>query len=94
VAVISIASQVPFIGMIPRMSGNPREHGKAKGFWDGGARGHGNNKEASGRPSGLPGMRKPQRVGVYTDIEFPLKADDVVAAVDEHHFAGDPRSHR
>ena len=80
--------------MIRGMSGNPREHGKAKGFWDGGATGHGNNKEASGRPSGLPGVRKPRRVGLKTDLEFPSQADDVVSAVDEHDFAGDSRSHR
>jgi hypothetical protein len=80
--------------MIRGMSGNPGEHVKGKGFWDGGNRGHGNNKESSGRPSGLPGVRKPRRVGINTDIEFPLKADDVVAAVDEHHLTGDPRSHR
>ncbi|HSP15433.1 MAG TPA: hypothetical protein VLV78_11840 [Thermoanaerobaculia bacterium] len=53
------------------MSGNRREHVKDKGFWDGGAVGHGTNKESAGRTSGLPGSRKPQRVGVTTDIEFP-----------------------
>lgn len=52
------------------MSGNPRENVKDKGFWDGGAPGHGNNKESAGRPSGLPGTRKAKRVGVRTDIEF------------------------
>jgi hypothetical protein len=53
------------------MSGNPREQAKRKGFWDGGAPGHGHNKEASGRPSGFPGSRRPTRVGVNTDVEFP-----------------------
>jgi hypothetical protein len=53
------------------MAGNPRENVKGKGFWDGGASGHGLNKEASGRPSGLPGTRKPGRVGVRTDLEAP-----------------------
>ncbi len=53
------------------MGGNPREHIKNKGFWDGGGQGHGTNKESAGRVSGLPGMRKPSRVGVNTDLEFP-----------------------
>lgn len=53
------------------MAGNPREHVKDKGFWDGGASGHGTNKESAGRASGLPGRRKPGRVGVTTDLEFP-----------------------
>ena len=53
------------------MTGNPREHVKGKGFWDGGTPGHGTNKESSGRPSGYPGARKRTRVGVNTDIEFP-----------------------
>ena len=53
------------------MAGNPREHGKKKGFWDGGTAGHGTNKETAGRPSGLPGTRKPRRTGVNTDLEFP-----------------------
>lgn len=53
------------------MDGTPRDHAKKKGFWDGGGAGHGNNKEASGRPSGLPGKRKPSRVGISTDVEFP-----------------------
>ncbi len=57
------------------MTGNPREHVKDKGFWDGGATGHGTNKESSGRTSGLPGTRKPRRVGVNTDIEFPPDDD-------------------
>ena len=53
------------------MAGNPRENIRGKGFWDGGASGHGHNKESSGRPSGLPGSRKPNRQGVNTDFEFP-----------------------
>ncbi|HUP47710.1 MAG TPA: hypothetical protein VNA04_02865 [Thermoanaerobaculia bacterium] len=53
------------------MAENAREQVKRKGFWDGGAPGHGTNKESSGRPSGFPGTRKPRRVGVNTDIEFP-----------------------
>jgi len=53
------------------MSDTPRENVKDKGFWDGGASGHGTNKESSGRASGFPGTRKPRRVGVATDIEFP-----------------------
>ena len=53
------------------MAGNPRENGKDKGFWDGGAPGNGKNGETAGRPSGFPGSRKPQRVGVRTDMEFP-----------------------
>ena len=53
------------------MAGNPRDHAKGKGFWDGGGLGRGTNKESAGRPSGLPGSRKPSRVGVTTDIEFP-----------------------
>ena len=53
------------------MSETPRENVKEKGFWEGGGRGHGTNKESSGRPSGFPGTRKQRRVGVNTDIEFP-----------------------
>ncbi|HSP33315.1 MAG TPA: hypothetical protein VLU46_03245 [Thermoanaerobaculia bacterium] len=53
------------------MAGNPREHVKDRGFWDGGGSGHGTNKESAGRTSGLPGTRKPRSVGVNTDIEFP-----------------------
>ena len=55
------------------MSGNPRQHIKNKGFWDGGDAGHSTNKESSGRTSGLPGMRKTKRVGVTTDIDFPVE---------------------
>ena len=53
------------------MAGNPREHVKGKGFWDGGAAAHGENGQSAGRPSGIPGERKPSRVGVRSDIEFP-----------------------
>lgn len=53
------------------MSGNPREHVRNKGFWDGGTAGQGTNREHAGRTSGSPGARKPARVGVRTDIEFP-----------------------
>jgi hypothetical protein len=53
------------------MAGNPRENVKGKGFWDGGASGHGTNKESSGRPNGYPGRRKPSIEGLRTDLEFP-----------------------
>ena len=53
------------------MSDNPREHVKDKGFWDGGASGHGTNKESSGRANGYPGKRSPSRIGYRTDVEFP-----------------------
>ncbi len=53
------------------MSENQREQPKGKGFWEGGAQGHGTNTESSGRPSGSPGKRSPSRTGYRTDIEFP-----------------------
>jgi hypothetical protein len=53
------------------MGGNPREHGKDKGFWDGGAGAHAKNGETAGRAGGSPGTRKPKRVGIRTDLEFP-----------------------
>ena len=53
------------------MSGNPREHVKDKGFWDGGAPGHGKNDQGSGRAGGFPGVRKPKRAGIKTDLEYP-----------------------
>jgi len=53
------------------MAGTPREQGKGKGFWDGGASGHGSNKESAGRASGFPGTRKQRRTGVTTDLDFP-----------------------
>lgn len=49
----------------------PVEERKKRGFWDGGAEGHSSNKEASGRPSGFPGPRKPNRAGINTDLEYP-----------------------
>ena len=60
------------------MAGNPREHVKGKGFWDGGSGAHSENGQSAGRPSGFPGERKPSRVGIRSDIEFPepLPADD------------------
>jgi hypothetical protein len=51
------------------MADTPHGQDKDKGFWDGGAPGHDSNKEASGRPSGLPGNRAPKRVGVRTDLD-------------------------
>lgn len=53
------------------MAGNPREHVKNKGFWDGGAPGHVSDAQHAGRTSGVPGTRKPGRVGIRTDLEFP-----------------------
>lgn len=53
------------------MSGNPREHVKDRGFWDGGSPAHGKNSEGAGRAGGYPGMRKPKRAGIKTDLEFP-----------------------
>ncbi len=53
------------------MAGHPRENAKGKGFWNGGSTGHGTNKESSGRSSGLPGVRKPSRAGVTTDLDAP-----------------------
>ena len=53
------------------MSGNPREHVRDKGFWDGGTPAHGTNGQSGGRATGFPGMRVPTRTGVRTDIEFP-----------------------
>jgi len=58
------------------MSGNPRENVKDKGFWDGGAAGHGTNKESSGRASGYPGKRTRSKQGHRTDLEFPEQTDD------------------
>jgi hypothetical protein len=57
------------------MAGNPRENIREKGFWDGGAPGNGKNGETAGRPSGFPGSRKPKRVGVRTDLEFPEQSN-------------------
>ncbi len=55
------------------MGGNPREHVKDKGFWDGGTSSHGKNDQGAGRADGFPGTRKPSRAGIRTDIEFPEK---------------------
>ncbi len=54
------------------MAGNPRENVEQKGFWEGGSSGHGHNSESGGRPNGYPGTRRPSRVGVSTDVEFPF----------------------
>jgi hypothetical protein len=53
------------------MAGNPREHVKDKGFWDGGSAGRSSNGQTGGRPSGFPGARLPKRAGIRTDLEFP-----------------------
>ena len=53
------------------MAGNPREHVKDKGFWDGGAAGQSSNGQSAGRPSGFPGRRTPGRTGIKIDIDFP-----------------------
>jgi hypothetical protein len=53
------------------MAGNPREHVKDKGFWDGGSASHGRNDQSAGHTQGSPGVRKPSRVGIKTDLEFP-----------------------
>ena len=58
------------------MSGNPREHIKDKGFWDGGAAGHGDNKESAGRASGFPGKRSRSKTGYVTDLDFPEKSEE------------------
>jgi hypothetical protein len=54
------------------MGGNPREHVKDKGFWDGGDAGRGMNKESGGRAGGFPGVRRPNNTGVKTDLEYPV----------------------
>ena len=56
------------------MAGNPREHVKDKGFWDGGAPGQTNDDQTSGRPSGFPGTRGAKRAGIRTNIDFPDEA--------------------
>ena len=53
------------------MAGNPRDHVKDKGFWDGGSKGHSENGQSAGRPSGFPGRRKTNTSGIRTDLEFP-----------------------
>jgi hypothetical protein len=71
-----IAKQVPTTWKIKYLRmrwsmGNPREHVKDQGFWEGGASAHGRDNETAGRPSGFPGSRKPTRVGIRTDLEYP-----------------------
>jgi hypothetical protein len=58
------------------MPDTPRDDTKDKGFWDGGASGHGTNKESSGRPNGYPGRRSNSRTGYRTDIEFPESTEE------------------
>ena len=58
------------------MAGYPRENVKDKGFWEGGAAGHGTNKESSGRANGFPGKRSRSKTGHRTDIEFPAEAEE------------------
>jgi hypothetical protein len=58
------------------MPDNPRENIKDKGFWEGGAAGHGTNRESSGRTSGFPGKRSRSKTGHRTDIEFPQEAEE------------------
>jgi hypothetical protein len=53
------------------MGGNPREHIEDKGFWDGGDAARGENGQSGGRPSGFPGERKPSKVGINIDLDFP-----------------------
>jgi hypothetical protein len=65
------------------MSGNPREHGKDQGFWDGGAPGHGTNDQSAGRPSGFPGHRSPKRLGVATDLDDPPAPEELPVEADK-----------
>ena len=58
------------------MAGNPREHVKDRGFWDGGDAARDTNKEGGGRRSGLPGERKISLGGVKTDLEYPQDQPD------------------
>lgn len=62
------------------MAGNPREHVKDKGFWDGGSQGHSVNSQSAGRPSGFPGRRATSLTGVRTDIEFPAAENETKKA--------------
>ena len=57
------------------MGGNPRENVKDKGFWDGGAPDSSKSGETAGRAGGFPGVRKPRKVGIRTDLEFPEKQE-------------------
>ncbi|MBV9495579.1 MAG: hypothetical protein JOZ54_15130 [Acidobacteria bacterium] len=65
------------------MSGNPREHVKDQGFWDGGTPCHGNNDQSAGKASGAPGHRGPSKIGVATDLEFPPGPDELPPTVDQ-----------
>lgn len=53
------------------MAGYPRENAEGKGFWDGGVKSHGSNRESGGRASGAPGLRTPKKTGLRVDLEFP-----------------------
>ena len=53
------------------MPGYPREGNKEKGFWDGGPKAHGTNKESGGSSSGMPGQRTATKTGFRVDLEFP-----------------------
>jgi hypothetical protein len=56
------------------MAGNPREHAKGKGFWDGGSAGQGTASEASGRARGHPGRKRITKEGVQTDVSKPRRS--------------------
>ena len=43
---------------------------------NGGAAGHGMNKESSGRASGYPGKRSRSKIGSRTDVEFPTESEE------------------
>ena len=55
------------------MSGNPREHIRNKGFWNGGPTRNSPNDQTGGRSSGRPGVQKQDRTGVNTDMDFPAE---------------------
>lgn len=56
------------------MGGNPREHAKGKGFWDGGSSAQGTAAEGSGRARGFPGRKKITREGVQVDLNRPRRS--------------------
>lgn len=56
------------------MAGNPREHAKGKGFWDGGSFAQGTAGEGSGRARGFPGRKKITREGVQVDLTRPRRS--------------------
>ena len=58
------------------MAGNPRENVKDKGFWDGGSTGQSRSDQTAGRTGGFPGSRKPGKVGIRTDLEFPVEKEE------------------